>query len=840
MAEEKPILVVTQIPPNTIVTDNSANNLVVNTQLPSTVLIAAPLGPSTAGGQGPQGIRGTTGATGPQGSTGETGSQGNTGPTGPQGPTGATGSQGIQGPTGATGSQGIQGPTGATGSQGIQGNTGPTGPQGPTGNDGPSGGVNFTFGATAPANPTGGDQWLDSNTGSLLTFFFDGTSSQWVQFLKGIPGPQGSTGPSGVISGDFVATFNGKTGNVGISAGSFITITQSGNTFTISSTVGTIAGATGATGSQGIQGPTGSTGATGATGSQGIQGPTGPTGSQGIQGIQGPTGSTGATGSQGIQGPTGATGATGSQGIQGPTGATGATGSQGIQGPTGSTGATGSQGIQGPTGSTGATGATGSQGIQGPTGATGATGSQGIQGPTGPTGPTNIQSTNSSTTFFPLFAGGTGDTAIFIDPTTTAFTYVPSTGILTAKQFAITTGANNSTLSVSSIDFDAGGVDSAGLGSGTLTHIGTNPFIVSSDVKLRLNAPTIEFFGSGYGFTFPTANGSSGQALLTRGNGGLYWGSVSTSGGGTTLFAGRGITLTSAASGITVSTILGMTSAADGFLISGGVAQRTLGVCGGDVTIEGGTFNTVITFPNVSTTLVGIHNAVTSFNGLTGGITFEGGVTGVNGQTGNAFAYGWYFGLTSSVNLYTFPDGATANTADNVSIFYNPINAVAGSVLPIRAERIYFSGIVIPKTTTIQSMRVWANTSTTGNFFMGIYDVNQYGMPRNRIFGSASTAVNSGNTSTSITSLSITLNPGYYWIASVFSSTPSMYNQATVNNSQVSRFGSKQFPSGYNNMVVASEGNGFTLPSVAINTRFVDFVHGGTVGYCPLMEFRVT
>ena len=120
MAEEKPILVVTQIPPNTIVADNSANNLVVNTTLPSTVLIAAPLGPSTAGGVGPQGARGNTGATGPQGPTGNNGaagiqgSQGNTGPTGPQGPTGNDGAAGIQGPQGNTGATGPQGPQGLT------------------------------------------------------------------------------------------------------------------------------------------------------------------------------------------------------------------------------------------------------------------------------------------------------------------------------------------------------------------------------------------------------------------------------------------------------------------------------------------------------------------------------------------------------------------------------------------------------------------------------------------------------------------------------------------------------------------------------------------------------
>ena len=283
-----------------------------------------------------------------------------------------------------------------------------------------------------------------------------------------------------------------------------------------------------------------------------------------------------------------------------------------------------------------------------------------------------------------------------------------------------------------------------------------------------------------------------------------------------------------------------MTSANDGFLISGGITQRTLGFSGGDVTIEGGTFGAVITFPTVSTTLVGIHNAVTSFNGATGDITFAGGVTGVNGQTGNAFAYGYYFGLTSTVDLYTFPDGTTANVSNGSPNYYSSINATVGSVTAVRTERIYFSGFVLPKPTTIQALRVWTNTGTTGNFHIGIYDADSYGMPRNRIYASAATPLNTGNTTTSITNASglVSLNPGYYWLASVYASTPSMYNQSTINTGNVTRFGSKQFASGYNNGIVASEGNGFTLPSVAVNLKFVDF-NGNAFAYCPLMEFRV-
>jgi hypothetical protein len=129
MAEDRPILVVTQIPANQIVVGQSSTNIVVNQPLPSTVLIAQPLGPSisTAGTPGALGVQGIQGIQGPTGATGPTG------PQGPEGPQGIQGIQGIQGPTGATGATGSDGP------QGIQGIQGPTGNTGNTGADGSNG-----------------------------------------------------------------------------------------------------------------------------------------------------------------------------------------------------------------------------------------------------------------------------------------------------------------------------------------------------------------------------------------------------------------------------------------------------------------------------------------------------------------------------------------------------------------------------------------------------------------------------------------------------------------------------------------------------------------------------
>jgi len=55
----------------------------------------------------------------------------------------------------------------------------------------------------------------------------------------------GATGATGTVTGDYVSAFNGATGTVGISAGTNITITPTGNTFTISAASTSPAGSAG-------------------------------------------------------------------------------------------------------------------------------------------------------------------------------------------------------------------------------------------------------------------------------------------------------------------------------------------------------------------------------------------------------------------------------------------------------------------------------------------------------------------------------------------------------------------------------------------------------------------
>jgi len=136
-----------------------------------------------------------------------------------------------------------------------------------------------------------------------------------------------------------------------------------------------------------------------------------------------------------------------------------------------------------------------------------------------------ITNTNSSSTFYPAFVGGTGNTAFYIDAVTTPLSYVPSTGTLNCRIFNGTFGSN-----VAKIDGQVGeifvtdGTDAVSVSPTALSKTGVSTFNISSS--------SIQFTNGIYGYTFPTANGTSGQAMFTNGSGQLYWGTVASGGGG--------------------------------------------------------------------------------------------------------------------------------------------------------------------------------------------------------------------------------------------------------------------------------------------------------------------
>lgn len=65
------------------------------------------------------------------------------------------------------------------------------------------GGSQFTVSSTAPASPSSGDQWLDSDSGIKYTYVNDGTSSQWVE-LESLLNISQSGGSPSVYNSEYV------------------------------------------------------------------------------------------------------------------------------------------------------------------------------------------------------------------------------------------------------------------------------------------------------------------------------------------------------------------------------------------------------------------------------------------------------------------------------------------------------------------------------------------------------------------------------------------------------------------------------------------------------------
>jgi hypothetical protein len=172
------------------------------------------------GSQGIQGIQGITGAQGISGSQGISGTQGAQGIQGIQGAQGTQGIQGIQGIQGAVGAQGTVGAQGITGAQGVTGLQGTQGIQGVQGIQGITGvNANVLTSDTAPTSPNAGDLWWDSSVGMMRIYYYDGTSSQWVDVdpgsVQGIQGAQGTQGIQGIQGTQGIQGVQGIQGTLG-------------------------------------------------------------------------------------------------------------------------------------------------------------------------------------------------------------------------------------------------------------------------------------------------------------------------------------------------------------------------------------------------------------------------------------------------------------------------------------------------------------------------------------------------------------------------------------------------------------------------------------------------
>ena len=195
---------------------------------------------------------------------------------------------------------------------------------------------------------------------------------------------------------------------------------------------------------------------------------------------------------------------------------------------------------------------------------------------------------------------------------------------------------------------------------------------------------------------------------------------------------------------------------------------------------------------------------------------------------------------------------ATVNTVSAAGVvssnqinYYGPEFVRTGSANShvVVANRIYFNCIYLSRKTTIRRIRCQSgNTVTTGNVIFGIYSNNNTtGFPDAKLYESASIAVGSGYTVNVVNNDSglITLQPGFYHLAAIFSSTPIMFG-CNAGNINYSQYGSREHGGGYQNYVPWIDNGSYALPSSTSSSTFYFHDAGITGGTAPLrLDFGV-
>jgi hypothetical protein len=246
----------------------------------------------------------------------------------------------------------------------------------------------------------------------------------------------------------------------------------------------------------------------------------------------------------------------------------------------------------------------------------------------------SITDGNTNATYYPVFVGGTGATAAYIDKTTTPFTYNPSLGTITLQNISANGNVSGS--------------------------------IVTGNISESIIGGGFNILTQGGSINLADSFGLGGQIILdTVGN--ISIGDISGSGNGNKLIINDG------------SSTINFNS----FNITG-LGNILTPIITGTVTLNGQTFTNVLSSLNgltgaksilagtgvsVTSSNSGItltNTGVQSFNGSTGAVT---GVSRVNGFTGGiTFAAGSNIGITYSGNIVTISaSGLSAAASDFVT-----------------------------------------------------------------------------------------------------------------------------------------------------------------------------
>lgn len=233
--------------------------------------------------------------------------------------------------------------------------------------------------------------------------------------------------------------------------------------------------------------------------------------------------------------------------------------------------------------------------------------------------------TNASATFYPVFVDRSGGlTAVYVDAVTTPLTYIPNTGLISARTFLGTNVNTNSSVwlapstggapevfiadtSATNLNLrgtlrnDGGslGVDIfAGFVLGGASSAGV-PLTIASTGGIRFAGLRSTADDPAWQYLFPTGSGLSGQVLTTNGGATLSWGNavsgICGATGAVTLSAGSNITITRTDSTFTIAST----------------------ASGGGSAVEGGTGISVQQSGNTATVT---NEGVNTYDGLTGNV----------------------------------------------------------------------------------------------------------------------------------------------------------------------------------------------------------------------------
>lgn len=179
--------------------------------------------------------------------------------------------------------------------------------------------------------------------------------------------------------------------------------------------------------------------------------------------------------------------------------------------------------------------------------------------------------------------------------------------------------------------------------------------------------------------------------------------------------------------------------------------------------------------PVAVTNIAQTFSALQTFsNGISSGTTlsFSDGSEQYRAPQGNRTP-----GYLTTVNFIN-SSGVTSTNQNN---YYFPEFVRTGSQnsIAVVANRIYFNVIYLSRKTIIRRLSIKSgNTVTTGNFTYGIYSNNPTsGLPLTKLYDSGSVAVGSGYNENAVNNDAglITLQPGFYHLAAIYSSTPTVF-----------------------------------------------------------------